>query len=230
MNAVTVDGGFERHDPSSLQDVLVAALDQIDYPMVLVTEHARIVHANRAAIEAFAAPDGPFTLRGGMLVTQDGSNESRLRRGLGQVLERGLRDTWTPVAASSRGERMVAAMSVQPSGSPRIALITLSRSRICQVLSVEGYARCHKLTAAETRVLQALCDGAQPREIAEEHGVRLSTVRAQIRMLLSKSGTRSLAELLRVMATLPPVIGVAGVHLERRPLHRDDPGRPAAAA
>lgn len=52
-----------------------------------------------------------------------------------------------------------------------------------------------ELTFAEARVLFLLLRGANPSDVAGQLDVKISTVRAQIRSLHSKSGTHSLLEL-----------------------------------
>jgi DNA-binding CsgD family transcriptional regulator len=53
-----------------------------------------------------------------------------------------------------------------------------------------------QLTAAEEALWTALRAGRSPAEHAEARGVKISTVRSQVRALLEKSGSRSLRELL----------------------------------
>jgi DNA-binding CsgD family transcriptional regulator len=61
------------------------------------------------------------------------------------------------------------------------------------------------LTPAETRVLGALSQGADPDEIALRLGVGLATVRSHLAALRTKSGHHRLTALLQEVAALPPV-------------------------
>jgi DNA-binding CsgD family transcriptional regulator len=81
------------------------------------------------------------------------------------------------------------------------------KRRVCEQLSVHGFARAHGLTAAETRVLEALCNGAKPNEIADRQGVLISTVRTQIGSIRAKTGAQSIPDLVRQVAVLPPLVG-----------------------
>lgn len=60
-------------------------------------------------------------------------------------------------------------------------------------------ARRHGLTPAETRVLAELAQGARPAEIAQHLGVSIHTVRAHLRQLFDKTGSRRQAELVRLV-------------------------------
>jgi DNA-binding CsgD family transcriptional regulator len=63
------------------------------------------------------------------------------------------------------------------------------------------------LTPAETRVLELLCAGVRPTEIAGRAGVAVSTVRTQIGSIRAKTGAASIRELVRQVAVLPPLVG-----------------------
>jgi len=72
---------------------------------------------------------------------------------------------------------------------------------------VQGFARGYGLTAAETRVLVALCNGVPPAQAAVELGVAISTIRSQIGSMRQKTGAESIRALVRQVAILPPVKG-----------------------
>ena len=72
-------------------------------------------------------------------------------------------------------------------------------------LATYWFARSCGLTAAEDQVLQALCGGVAPRDIAREHSVAVSTVRTQLASIRAKTHSGSLRELMRRMAHLPPI-------------------------
>jgi DNA-binding CsgD family transcriptional regulator len=81
----------------------------------------------------------------------------------------------------------------------------LEKRQVCGQLSLQGFARCHGLTSAETSVLQALCNGLDPMEIAQQNGVAVCTIRSQIGSLRAKTGVSSIRELLSRIAALPPL-------------------------
>ena len=56
-------------------------------------------------------------------------------------------------------------------------------------------------------VLAALGMGVAPADIAQEQGVKLSTVRTQIGSIRAKIGVSSITDLVRRVAALPPMVG-----------------------
>jgi DNA-binding CsgD family transcriptional regulator len=83
----------------------------------------------------------------------------------------------------------------------------LGKRQMCEQLSVQGYARSVALTPAETRVLELVCAGVRPAEIAGQLRVAVSTVRTQIGSIRVKTGATSIRELVRQVAVLPPLVG-----------------------
>jgi len=60
--------------------------------------------------------------------------------------------------------------------------------------------RPYGLTQAEMAVLAAMVEGLAPSEYAERSGVRMSTVRSQIKAILAKTGCRRVAEVVALFA------------------------------
>ena len=61
------------------------------------------------------------------------------------------------------------------------------------------------LTAAEACLAVALVAGKRLEDIAEERGVRMPTLRTQMRAVLDKTGTDRQADLMRLIVGLPAV-------------------------
>ena len=70
--------------------------------------------------------------------------------------------------------------------------------------ALDGVARRHRLTRAETEVLQAVASGLTAAQIAQMRGVTAETVRCQIKMLFAKTGARRQAELVRLVLSAGP--------------------------
>ena len=67
------------------------------------------------------------------------------------------------------------------------------------------FARACDLTAAESNVLAAVCEGMRPHEVAEQHGVQVSTVRSQLLSIRQKTRCASIRELVQTVSLLPPM-------------------------
>jgi DNA-binding CsgD family transcriptional regulator len=87
--------------------------------------------------------------------------------------------------------------------------LIFGRPALCEPLGIDAFGRQHGLTPAECAVLTSLCNRQTPREIAEEREVAVCTVRTHVRSILEKSGTRSVSQLIRLTAMLPPVLSLA---------------------
>jgi DNA-binding CsgD family transcriptional regulator len=183
---------------------LTRMLDEIDYGMLLVTADAQVSYLNHAA-----------------RVELDGQHPLQL---LGQALRvhrpQDVAPLYDALAAAQRGLRRLVMLgegahrvtvSVVPlpaaAGTSPVTLLVLGKRQVCEQLSVQGYARSVSLTPAETRVLELLCQGVRPRDIADQIGVAVSTVRTQIGSVRAKTGAGSIRELVRQVAVLPPLVG-----------------------
>jgi len=186
---------------------LAAVFDEIDYGLILLSADGHVVHLNQAARVEL---DGthPLQLQGTEIRARRTQDDPALadamdaaRRGLRRMLALG-------------GPKLAANVAVVPlagpcgAGTGTATLLILGKREVCEALSVEGFARCHRLTGAETRVLIELCRGAPPGEIASELGVAVSTVRTQIGNLRLKTGAASIRALVRQVAVLPPLVSV----------------------
>ncbi len=181
-------------------------LDEIDYGVLLLDADARLLHLNHAARCELDAQH-PLQLLGRQLSARDAADAARLQDALQAALRRGLRRL---LMLGQDGHRV--AMSVVPlrSGGPAGAAATqlsLGKRQMCGGLGMHWFARNHGLTLAETRVLEALSEGLQPSEVAERHGVGISTIRSQIGSIRSKTRSDSIGALVRQVAVLPPLVG-----------------------
>lgn len=188
--------------------LLARALDEVDVGVVLLDVDARLVHANHCACRVLA--DGhSLRLRDGRLVPGDPRDQARLHDALRDAALRGLRRMLALGQADERSQGLGAGgpcrVAVVPA-LPGVAALLLGRARTCEELSVQCYARSHGLTPAEARVLAALGRGESPAGIARAQGVKLSTVRTQIAAIRDKTGVGSITDLVRLVASLPPMV------------------------
>jgi DNA-binding CsgD family transcriptional regulator len=183
---------------------LTRMLDEIDYGMLLVGADAQITYLNHAArIELDG--DHPLQMLGYGLRTKHTQDVAPLFDALAAA-QRGLRKLVTLGEGAHRVSISVVPLPAGADGMP-VTLLVLGKRQVCEQLSVQGFARSVSLTPAETRVLEWLCGGIRPTDIAERAGVAVSTVRTQIGSIRSKTGASSIRELVRQVAVLPPLVG-----------------------
>lgn len=189
-------------DPSAMSQLLVALMDRIECGVMACGPAGELYHANVAA--------------------QRELGDARiLRWSSGRVgCAASCRDTWTNalhaaavrlrsslISLSDGNQRlMVALMPVRIGDSDTSAAVAMmGRRTVCSPLGLEMLANTHGLTSAERRVLKSLIDNCTAREIAQSHGVTVSTVRTQIQAVRDKLGVRSIDALLLRAAEVPPV-------------------------
>ncbi len=178
---------------------LAAALDAVDYGVIVVDTDLRIQHLNRVAKQRLRRVTALRVASGHLLADRAQLGE-RLQASVLAAAVRGVRSTLTVDAQLK--------LAVVPCHDARSAVLVLSRAQVCSRLALEALAREHRLTGAETTVLAALCQGAAPDQIAQRHGVALCTVRTQVISARGKLGARSTREMLAMLANLPPLVPV----------------------
>lgn len=176
-------------------------LDILDFGVLLVDAQCRVVHANTVA-QMLCAADATLSLVDGQLQV----NTADQRR-LDQAVHATLRGQWSMLTLPRRGTALSVAVVPLPSaaGGTAVAALMLGSHGRPSRLALQFFKQNHGLTGAEAAVLDALCDGLQPAQIADAGGVAVCTVRTQISAIRAKVGARSIGQLLRMLGGLPPV-------------------------
>ncbi len=217
-----------EHQAAHLCPWLASMLNEVDYGMLLVDADAQVLHINQTAQTELDA-DHPLQLLGRSVRAHLPQDVAPLydalagaQRGLRRLLPMGQpAQAGQSHAGSQRiyvsvvpvSTRLDAGFSLVPvpagatAGTQVAALLVFSKRHVCSPLSVRGFARCHGLTATETQVLQMVCDGVPPGQIAQHQGVMLCTVRTQITSIRAKTHTLSIRDLVQQVAVLPPLVG-----------------------
>lgn len=198
------DGPERRRDLLPIVMWLAATLDEIDYGLLLLHDGTTVAHANHLARTELQG-DHPLRLAGNSLRARHAKDALRLREAITAATSRGTRLMLTLGLAPKQVSVAVVPVTTQGPHDRRAVLLVLEKRQVCGQLSVQGFARCYGLTLAETSVLQALCDGLDPMEIAQHNGVAVCTIRSQIGSLRAKTGAASIRELLSRVAALPPL-------------------------
>jgi len=182
-----------------------AMIDVVDNALALLQADGLLGMANRAMRNL---------LEDGRLLRLDGQGQVRAKDPTDHAV---YMEAW--VAANRRGMRRmlhlgpgdggrvmtVSGLGNAPIGVVRPCLLTISRASVCDELPLKLYAKLCALTPAESQVLELLVHGLDPVLVARSLDVRLTTVRTHISKILDKSGSRSLRDLQRRVAMLPPV-------------------------
>ena len=179
-------------------------LDEIDYGMLLVADERTVLHANHVARHELD-DDHPLQLIGAELRVRHAGDMLPLREALAAARKRGLRQL---LGLGGGAHRISVAVVPLPSaeGAELLTLLVFGKRRVCEDLSAHWFARQHRLTPAEARVLGGLCNGRRPAEIAQAQSVAISTVRSQIGSVRAKTGAANIRALVQQVAVLPPLV------------------------
>ncbi len=186
-----------------------AVLDKLDVPILVVSASGRVMFANGAA-EALLAKGETLKVRDGRLVAARHADTQRLDAVMAETLMHRRAGTLRLRSSSCPAPHEVAVLPL-PAHEPiaglwqaPLALITVSAPGQSRSLSPGALGAWFGLTAAESRLAQALLDGHTPAEFCVQARVSLATVRSQLRSLFAKTQTRRQAELVRLLRLLPP--------------------------
>ncbi len=194
-----------------------AILDRLSHPVLLVDATHTVRHANSAALAALESRLALHQVDGRLRCT-DHSDDVALTGALsGMVVaapsantssRRFLRLRGTD--ASHRFGISLSALHPQETrggfGMVPVAMLVLHDGNLN--VKCDGFAlqELFGLTPAEADVGVLLSEGASAESIASRRGVALSTVRSQLRTLMSKTATQRQGELVRRLMTLPQLL------------------------
>ena len=187
-----------------LEPLVAMLLDELDYGVVLLRDGAQVVYMNHAA-RAWVQGGQSLDIVDGVLRARRQADAGAMAEGLA-ASRRGLRRL---VTLGTQGARV--AVALIPIGDPTdgsvpLTALVFGRSRLCERISVQWFARAHGLTPAESTVLELLSDGLEPSDIALANAVCMTTVRTQIRGIRDKTCAASIRGLLHQVALLPPMV------------------------
>ena len=191
--------------PWPVEPLIAILLDELDYGVMLLRDGVQVVHLNHAA-RTEVSLGRSVDIVDGQLRARRSVDAQALGDALVAAAQRGLRRLVTLGAEADR-----IAVSLIPIGSPspgvsRLTIAVFGRRRLCERMSVQWFARAHSLTPAESTVLELLCDGLDPRDIAHANSVGMATVRTQVNSIRGKTGAPSIRGLIQQMAMLPPMV------------------------
>jgi DNA-binding CsgD family transcriptional regulator len=196
-------GPERRLGRGSMARWLALMLDEMDHGLILVNAAGELRHANQRARQELARGDCMLLAQGRVQ-----SNRCEEQASFTQALFDASRGRRCLLSLGQTGSALPVAVVPMPAehdGDEPLALLTLGKRHSCETLTVDFFARKQGLTGAEANVLQALCSGLRPKEVARQFGVAVSTVRSQISSIRTKTQTASIQDLVNRVAVLPPI-------------------------
>jgi DNA-binding CsgD family transcriptional regulator len=205
MNTVQSVKGVESvQETGGQQGLLLGVLHAIDYGVIVVDAAQTILIANHSA-QATLKSERFLVERGKRLEPRQASQHTAFTQALQHAFTGKRR-----MFAMHDGDHaitcaMVPILPAEYQTQPTV-LVMVSRPQVCQPLSVSLFAKDEGLSATETAVLNGLCNGLDPAEIAQNHGVAINTIRTQILSIRAKTQSPSIRALVQRLALLPPVL------------------------
>ena len=193
-----------------------AALDQLTFGVVIADATGRVLIVNRAAEEMATAGDG-LLLRGGCLTAHSAEEAAALGRAVAGAAQPAARRNGgagdSLLVSRPSGRRPFAVLIAPLSADLALAAGHQSPAALILITDLERQPtvlgrrliELFGLTPAEACLAAALVAGKRLEDIVAERGVRMPTLRTQLRATLDKTGTRGQADLMRVLVGLPRV-------------------------
>jgi DNA-binding CsgD family transcriptional regulator/PAS domain-containing protein len=195
--------------------VAFEALDSLAMGVLIVDEHARIVHASATARRVIDADDG-VALLNGALKLQSRDDDARLRGAIWDAIARARSGATPPAQAvainrASGKEPYPALVCALWGNHLRCGLGRLDRPLAIVFVSIpeepqeapaELLRRLFGLTLAEARLCERLVQGETVEEAAQDLKIAKDTARVHLRNVFDKTGVSRQAELIaKILAT-----------------------------
>jgi DNA-binding CsgD family transcriptional regulator/PAS domain-containing protein len=189
-------------------EIGMSALDELDMAVIVTDASGRVWFANGQA-EAMLAAGDTLERRDGCL-----RETAPVRsRGLASLLAAAANQSCSgdmPIKSGSRGKSYLArAFPLKLNPPPTelwqtpLALLLVSDPATNAVLPCQTLRACFGLTEKEAGLALAVGEGRTAEEYAGEKGVRVTTVRTQLRAIFAKNNVRGQVELVRLLGRIP---------------------------
>ena len=173
---------------------LAGQLDRTHVGVMLLAGDARVLRANRIALELLRAARG-LALGSGRLISTI-ANGAYILRELERALASG-REVWLPVEREMQAPLSLLMRPVQA----RAALAIVSEPDRQPVAPEAALRQLFGFTASEARIASRLAHGIGIARIAYDLGVQPNTCRSHLKAAYAKTGTRCQSQLAVLVAT-----------------------------
>jgi DNA-binding CsgD family transcriptional regulator len=190
--------------PPAAPDWALLAIDRLAQGVALLNPSCTVYFANAAARNAVARAG--WSLGDKRLHCPVAADRRAWTDALLQVCVQGKHRLLELKTAGGSSSICVSLAPLQV-GDQSLAVATFEREDLCGPLELQLFSASHGLTLAENQVLQRLCQGQRPAQIAREHGVAHTTVLTQVAAIRIKTRRSSVQALLHKLSRLPHAAG-----------------------
>lgn len=181
-----------------------AFVDRLPQAVLRVDARGRVLYANDLAMLLLRRGDGLAYGAGQRLRAEYADDAAKLQASIARAAQGS-----GGICLSLRRRSGAAALQVclTPPGADELpegaVLLTLHDPAWPAPAPVPALMQMYQLSESEARVAAALAEGHCVQDIADQHKVKVSTVRTQVKNALEKAGVRRQAELVAVVSRLP---------------------------
>jgi DNA-binding CsgD family transcriptional regulator len=183
-------------------------LDMFRAGVMWLSPRGEILYRNSEMDRLLELKDG-LGVRSGKLALTETDDQRKLREAI--VLAETDTSTVLAIKRPLKGGSFYAKIMPLPLAASALRLpnaaVIVFISEPCQSTEAAAteIARIHGLTPAEARVFERIAKGTSLQAISNELGTSLFTVRTQLRSVMAKCGAHRQADLVRLVASFPPV-------------------------
>lgn len=206
--AVTISNLFDMKAIEAM--AFRSTLDAVSFGVVIVDEGLRPLHANATA-EAMLKAATPLRLERGVLALEPSSSQNILQDAVLRAAQDeatiGRKGIDVPVTGEGGLVFLLHALPLKQ-GAARHALVRHAAAAVFVApaaaplrMPVDGLALLYDLTPAEANIVEFLCQGLLPAEIATKLGTARSTVRTHLTHIFEKTDCRRQVDVIRLAAS-----------------------------
>ena len=196
---------------------LLGSLDRLGMTAFVLSGNGSVRDMNTCACKLLAG-DESFRIADSRLRLLDPALNGTFADALRKATRAPYRSSLFPFRSTRHGvcETNVSPLRHESDGAAPVAigalaLVVITRPRPDGERIAPRVRRLFGLTDAEFRVMAALTLGQTVEQVAAAHGVRVSTVRAQVRSIFEKTGVHRQADLVRLALSAAPLPRVGGL-------------------
>ena len=186
------------------EQALSAAVDALAYPMMTLQADGLLLHANKAAMDVLGVGEIFVLSATGQVVPKPATRRAEfvaaMQAAAGGQMQQLI---WAEGKLTVHASLRLLGPAATSAAAPHVLLMMAPPADA--VFDATGFAVSHRLSNAETRVLEALMHGNHAEDTAKRLGVGVATVRSQIAAIRKKTGHDNVASLLVTLGDLPPL-------------------------
>lgn len=180
----------------SIAGLLATALDQLDEAIFIIRSNCQLIHANRLAMNLLDKKIAFAISQGHLIPAHDFSwvcwTDWVRRASISSMVE--IR------SLPCESHLIVNGLPLDHASDPSLVMIRCCESAESAKNSASISAALYRLTHREQKVLESLLNGLCPKRIALQDHVAISTIRSQIKAVLSKSRHKSVQSLIALVS------------------------------